>query len=108
MNTNNVIPFFHSYREQCWKTQFVCCGVNNDNNIHIHWERYFIVMNNHLYLSYNPLQRKINNNDEHLLYANVSNEANGTITSFMYNGECLLNVNLIQCKGETLLYHVDR
>ena len=39
----------------------------------------------------------MNNNDEYLFYAGFSNEANGAMTTFLYNGECLLYNNIIQC-----------
>ena len=104
MKTSNMVPLFHSYGERCWKTQNFCCGINNNNNIHFHLEWYFNVMNNNL----PPLQRKMNNNDEYLFYADVRNKANSVMTSFLYNWKRLLHANVVQCKGQALLYHIDR
>ena len=99
MKNSNMISFVHSYGERCLKTQFFCCSVNNDNNVHIHWEQYSTVMSNNLWLSYNLLHRKMSN-DERLMYASVSNGSNRTIISFPYDGVCLKwNIDLI-------LYHI--
>ena len=58
MNTRYMIPFFSSYGERHWTTQFISCDVNNDN-----WKQYFIAMDNNLQLLYNLLQNKMDNND---------------------------------------------
>ena len=55
-------------------------------------------MNNDLPLPYNLLQRKINTNSQYLCYAGVSNEANGAMTSFPYNGEYWQNWKLLDCQ----------
>ena len=50
----------------------------------------------------------MNNDDGYLYYADIGNIANGKMTTFQHDGECLLYIIFNQCKDQVLLYHVNR
>lgn len=84
INTNNMLPFVSSYGEWHCTTHFNSCDMDNDN-----WKHFFIVMDNKLWLLYNPLQNKMGNNDRYLFYADIGNIVNGAMAPLQHDGEVL-------------------